>query len=322
VDEHRFDHLTRALGKDTTRRGLLGGVAGLAALGLAEAAAKRRKRKKRRNRRNGSYRETGQVQAEIRHGELDGDDHPYVGIMVAQGPAPERAYLHRCSGTLLSPRIFLTAGHCVEPPADRIEIWFDATEEELADNGFPINRESGAVGDVGGEPITHPDFDPDAFYLHDLGVVFLDDDFPSPNGVYGTLPALDQLDPLGKKRGQNKVTFTAVGYGLQRSFPDAASEKDQAVRDRMVAHPKLVQINTTVTGDYSILLSNNAHTGGTCFGDSGGPNFVGDTTVIGGVTSYGRNDTCAGTGGVYRVDRADDLDWLCGTFGDQLPGQC
>ena len=83
-----------------------------------------------------------------------------------------------------------------------------------------------------------------------------------------------------------------------------------AKKIRMVARPKLIQINTGFTGDFSLLLSNNAHTGGTCFGDSGGPNFIGDSRVIGGVTSYGLNDACGGTGGVYRVDRKDDLGWL------------
>ena len=79
---------------------------------------------------------------------------------------------------------------------------------------------------------------------------------------------------------------------------------------RMVANPKLNQINTPgFTGDFSLLLSNNAHTGGTCFGDSGGPNFIGSSNVIGGVTSYGGGN-CVGRGGVYRIDRADDLDWL------------
>lgn len=59
--------------------------------------------------------------------------------------------------------------------------------------------------------------------------------------------------------------------------------------------------------------------GGTCFGDSGGPNFLGDTNVVAGVTSFGLNSTCGGTGGVYRVDRSDDLDRLYGTFGSYLP---
>jgi len=39
------------------------------------------------------------------------------------------------------------------------------------------------------------------------------------------------------------VTFTAVGYGLQKSFPDAAAWKDQAYKIKMVARPKLNQIN-------------------------------------------------------------------------------
>jgi secreted trypsin-like serine protease len=82
----------------------------------------------------------------------------------------------------------------------------------------------------------------------------------------------------------------------------------------MVAHPHLLQINTGFTGDFSILLSNNANTGGTCFGDSGGPNFIGTSNVIAGVTSYGLNTACGGTGGVYRIDKADDLDWIATFF--------
>ena len=59
----------------------------------------------------------------IRHGSLDGTDHPFVGIMVAQDADGDP--LWRCTGTLLSDTVFLTAGHCVESPAARIEIWFD-----------------------------------------------------------------------------------------------------------------------------------------------------------------------------------------------------
>jgi secreted trypsin-like serine protease len=63
-------------------------------------------------------------------------------------------------------------------------------------------------------------------------------------------------------------------------------------------------------GSFSMLLSNNANTGGTCFSDSGGPSFIGSSNVIGGVTSFGINGNCAGTGGVYRMDRADALEFL------------
>jgi len=238
----------------------------------------------------------------VTDGEPDGNGHPYVGLMVAQDGAGNP--LWRCSGTLLSPTLFLTAGHCTEAPAAHVEIWFDAdVDAGRPANGYPF------TGQVGGTPQTHPQYNPNAFYLYDLGVVVLDT--PYPMTQYGALPALDQLDALKTQRGKKDVTFTAVGYGLQKSFPDAASWKDVANRVRMVATPRLIQINVPGSvGDFSLLLSNNANTGGTCFGDSGGPNFIGDTNVIAGVTSYGKNGTCAGTGGVYRVDRADDLNWL------------
>ena len=237
----------------------------------------------------------------ITDGSPDGDAHPYVGLMVAQDG--DGNPLWRCSGTLISPTLFLTAGHCTEAPAKHAEIWFDAdVESGIPANGYPL------TGEASGTPYTHPEYDPNAFYLHDLGVVVLDE--PVVASTYGALPSLDQLDALKSGKVKQDTFFTAVGYGLQKAFPDAASWKDVALRVRMVSHPRLIQINTGYTGDGSMILSNNANTGGTCFGDSGGPNFLGDSNVVAGVTSFGKNGTCAGQGGVYRVDRADDLDWL------------
>jgi secreted trypsin-like serine protease len=245
----------------------------------------------------------------VTDGEPDGAGHPYVGLMVAQDSSGTP--LWRCSGTLLSSTIFLTAGHCTEAPAAHIEIWFDAdVESGIPANGYPF------TGDVGGTPNTHPNFDPNAFFLFDLGVVVLDS--PMVMATYGVLPSLNQLDSLKTRRGHQDVTFTAVGYGLQESFPDPASFHEHNQRVRMVAHPHLIQINGGLVGDFSLLLSNNHATGGTCFGDSGGPNFIGDSNVLAGVTSFGLNGNCAGTGGVYRVDKADDLNWL-GTFGITPP---
>lgn len=246
----------------------------------------------------------------VTDGELDGNAHPYVGLMVAQD-ANGRP-LWRCSGTLLSPTLFLTAGHCTESPAAHAEIWFDAdVESGIPANGYPF------TGNVGGTPYTHPNYDPNAFYLYDLGVVVLDE--PMVMSTYGDLPQQDVLDSLSRRRGLQNTLFTAVGYGLQESFPDAASWKENNQRIRMVAYPHLIQINGGLVGDFSLLLSNNHATGGTCFGDSGGPNFIGDSNVVAGVTSFGLNGNCAGTGGVYRVDRADDLGWLYSQFGDHLP---
>lgn len=246
----------------------------------------------------------------VTDGELDGERHPFVGLMIAKDA--NGTPLWRCSGTLLSPTLFLTAGHCTESPAASAELWFNAdVQSGIPGNGYPF------TGQARGTTHTHPNFNPNAFYLYDLGVVVLDS--PVAMSQYGTLPALNQLDALKVKRGQKDVTFTAVGYGLQKSFPDAASWQEQAFKIRMLATPHLIQINGGIVGASSLLLSNNASTGGTCFGDSGGPNFLGSSNVVAGVTSFGMNGTCAGTGGVYRIDRADDLDWLHDTFGSHLP---
>jgi hypothetical protein len=236
-------------------------------------------------------------------GSLDGNAHPYVGLMVAQ--TADGTPLWRCSGTLIAPQLFLTAGHCTEAPAAHVEIWFDANVDAgRPANGYPRD------GQVGGTPYTHPSYNPAAFFLYDVGMVVLDE--PVAMSEYGALPSLNELDAM---KPRNTTRFTAVGYGVQEIHP----VKPVEVRVRMVANPHLLQINTGFTGTQSILLSNNHSTGGTCFGDSGGPNFIGSSNVIGGVTSFGINGQCAGTGGVYRIDRADDLDWIYSTFGSLLP---
>ena len=99
------------------------------------------------------------------------------------------------------------------------------------------------------------------------------------------------------------LTFVIPAGAINPAFVTGA-------RVRMFAQPHLIQINTGFTGDFSLLLSNNHATGGTCFGDSGGPNFLGTSRVIAGVTSFGLNGTCGGTGGVFRVDRRNVLDFV------------
>ena len=166
----------------------------------------------------------------VTDGELDGNGHPYVGLMVAQTAAGQP--LWRCSGTLISPTVFLTAGHCTEAPAAHAEIWFDAdVESGIPGNGYPF------VGDAGGATFTHPQYNPNAFFLHDLGVVVLT--APVASDTYGALPALNVLDQLATRRGRQDVTFTSVGYGLQEINPVHV----EAERVRMYARPHLIQIN-------------------------------------------------------------------------------
>ena len=233
----------------------------------------------------------------IKYGDYDGDAHPYVGIMVAKDGAGNP--LWRCSGTLLSEDVFLTAGHCTEAPAVTAEIWFYSNEADVRANGYPY------VGQVSGVVHVHPEFYDAAFFVHDVGVVVLNT--PMPMDEYGVLPEVDQFDALKTARGNQDVTFTAVGYGLQYINPVFV----EAELSRMVATPQLLQINVPgFTGDFSLLLSNNHSTGGTCFGDSGGPNFYGDSNIVAGVTSFGINGNCAGTGGVFRMDRQNVQDFV------------
>jgi secreted trypsin-like serine protease len=247
----------------------------------------------------------------ITDGQLDGNGHPAVVLLLMEiGGQPA----FRCSATLLSPTVVLTAGHCTNdfpgPPYSGMRVF---TESDVQ-SGIGITNNYPFAGPNSVEAVSfaaHPLYETAPFFVHDVGVVILKaPGVVLPQSQYGVLPAANQLDSLNTQRGLQNTTFTSVGYGLQASFPDAASWKDQAARVRMVAHPKLNQIDNGYVGDFSLLLSNNHHTGGTCFGDSGGPNFLGNSNVIAGVTSFGKNGNCAGTGGVFRMDRQNVLNFV------------
>jgi hypothetical protein len=246
----------------------------------------------------------------VTDGELDGNAHPYVVLLLMEvGGQPA----FRCSGTLLSATVLLTAGHCTSDFPDEPYSGMRIFIESNVQAGVGITNNYPYAGPNAIEAVawyTHPLFETAPFFMHDVGVVILQE----PGLVlpeYGTLPVANQFDAFKTKRGLQDIYFTSVGYGLQQSFPDAASWKEHNQKIRMVAHPKLNQINSPgFTGDFSLLLSNNANTGGTCFGDSGGPNFLRDTNIVAGVTSFGINGNCAGTGGVFRMDRQDVLDFV------------
>jgi secreted trypsin-like serine protease len=234
----------------------------------------------------------------ITNGELDGNRHPAVVLLVMDIDGQPT---FRCSGTLLSPTVLLTAGHCAGEPGEFSSMRvFTESDVENGKNNYPF------AGPNSVEAVTwsaHPQFTERLFFLHDVGVVVLRSPGVRLKQGYGVLPRVGQLDSL---QPSASTIFTAVGYGLQQINPAMVTGE----RIRMFAEPHLIQINTGFTGDFSLLLSNNHATGGTCFGDSGGPNFLGTSNVIAGVTSFGLNGTCGGTGGVFRLDKRDVLDFV------------
>jgi secreted trypsin-like serine protease len=240
----------------------------------------------------------GSTSEAITHGTLDGNAHPAVGLLVMD-VAGQPAF--RCSGTFIAPKVFLTAGHCAGEPGEfsgmRV---FTESDVENGNNNYPFAGPN-TIEAVAWH--SHPLFTEAQFFLHDVGVVVLGKAFNLPASQYGRLPAVNQLEAL---KPSSSTIFTAVGYGLQQINPAF----EEAQRIRMDAQPHLVQIDTGFTGDFSLLLSNNASTGGTCFGDSGGPNYLGTSNLVAGVTSFGLNGTCGGTGGVFRLDHQDVLDFV------------
>ena len=248
------------------------------------------------------------VASAVTDGELDGNGHPEV-VLILMEVDGQPAF--RCSGTMLTPTYVLTAGHCAGAPGEfsgmRIFTESDVEAGIGTTNNYPF------AGPNSVEAVrwaAHPDYPDYPFYYNDVGMIELEAPGFDP-GVFGTLPAVDSLDQYKTKRGLNPLTFTSVGYGLQASYPDPAYFLASNTRTRYVANPRLIQINTPgFTGDFSLLLSNNHSTGGTCFGDSGGPNFLFDSNVVAGVTSFGLNGNCGGTGGVFRMDRQNVQDFV------------
>lgn len=254
-------------------------------------------------------------------------EHPYVGLVVFYDADGE--FIWRCSGSLISPTKFLTAGHCTDTAEGAVSarVYFQqdaganydpATQVDPV-SGYPDYCAKGTLGKLcaTSDEIYNYGFADFAGFpnTHDVGLVILDQSIKMPE--YGQLPSAGELDDLATARGTEETVFTASGYGLTKRTNDNDALPNISFRSRLMALSTLVNLGSANTDGYNLQTQGNGDDrGGTCSGDSGGPVFLGefDSNLIVGVTSFGMNSLCRGTDYAYRVDRTEVLDWIANPY--------
>jgi hypothetical protein len=253
------------------------------------------------------------------------NEHPFVGLIVFYGP--DGAFHHRCSGSLLTPTVFLTAGHCTAGVSSaRVYFQQDAGVDWSPetgtdpDTGYPGACADGTLGtqcatshEMYNYGYTGMDAVPET---KDAGLVILDQAVMLDE--YGHLAAAGTLDSLATKRGQQDTTFTSSGFGISAASPAAG---ETSFRERLMAQSKLTNLTSASADGYNVQTNGNGNgLGGTCTADSGGPLFYGtaESNTITGITSFNHNRYCKGTNFSYRTDRQDVIDWIRANTGSEF----
>jgi hypothetical protein len=255
----------------------------------------------------------------ITWGRPDGTDHPQVVAILFQ----RADGYYSCSGTLLSPTVVLTAGHCTEDDAGNpnLNTWVrndPVIDFETERPNYPTLQAWIDALWISGTATAHPQYSSYSLFpnTYDVGVIVLDQ--PIVVSEYGELPTLGQFDALrtakGRPSGRQAVI---VGYGLQGRIP--AFAQDEWVRYQATS----TIINTGQSanaGAQNFVYTNNpgrgTGPGGTCSGDSGGPAFWIDpatgeeTNIIIGINSYTVTPLCNGNDYQFRTDIAATLDFV------------
>ncbi len=232
----------------------------------------------------------------IVNGQLDGKLHPEVGALIAEYVQPgEKDVL--CSGALIAPTVFLTAAHCTDFLASLgiTDVWvtFDSqftSSSPLIHGSYVTDPAYNAYAGAGGSS------DP-----HDLAVVLLDE---APSTTPAQLPTAGLLNSTDLR----SQTFTAVGYGTVRSSSTTGPNAFFFDSTRRYAEQFFLSLEPAWLN-----LSENPSTGsgGTCYGDSGGPHFLGGVTSNLEVAITVTGDAvCRATDKTYRLDTPSARDFL------------
>jgi hypothetical protein len=170
--------------------------------------------------------------------------------------------------------VFLTAAHCTAGlPSSRVWVTFDSAY-------------TAASKLAPGTAYTDPEFGHDRGDLHDLAVVVLD------KSVSGIAPL--SLPRAGLLDAAKPASVTVVGYGA--AMPGNGNGKPGFSYD-FTRRFAVATVDSVTKSE----LHYSSHDGGTCYGDSGGPELLGSTIVA--VTSHG-DTVCAGQSRGYRTDTA------------------
>jgi hypothetical protein len=256
--------------------------------------------------------------AAVTGGEPDGNRHPNVGLILFYTPDGR----FRCSATLVTPTVLLTAAHCTADTVGKTLVDFRSVVALTPPTGYPVaaNLTTGytqaqieAAGFLSGTAYAHPEYSnfTDLSSWNDVGVIVLDR--PVTTIAPAPLAPLNYLDAYAQPV-LNQTLFTSVGYGTEVRKPETGPQKPvaetyplirrYAVQPGQKLTPQILQLN----GNFN----DNRGTGGTCFGDSGGPTFLNGYVVT--VTSYTYTNNCRYLGGYQRVDIQGVQTWLA-TFG-------
>ncbi len=271
----------------------------------------------------------------ITGGVRDGDQHPNVGLVLFYAHEGDTNARFRCSGTLVSTDVILTAAHCTEGTVGLTLITFESDIAEVAPSGLPraaddpglVDPTSPAAGTsgtgftsipdgyYGGTAVTHPDYSgfTDTRNWNDVGIVTLESPVSTQVASPAAIAPRNYLNAYAQPV-LNKTNFTLVGYGTEVRKPDSGPQKPTPQTYPLVR--RMTTSNGQKLTDQLVQMNGNPANviagGGTCFGDSGGPSFLNGNLVT--VTSYGYTSNCRYLGGYQRVDIPVVQDWLA-TFG-------
>jgi len=270
----------------------------------------------------------------ITGGEIDSTNrYSNVGILVFYADGGR----YRCSATLVAPTVLLTAAHCTAGTSGKSIVNFDWKIADAPPSNIPAAGDpavgytdpdgDGVIVDPAsrtwytGSAYAHPGYSDftDLANWNDVGVVILDE---AVTGVpLAQIAPVGTLDSISKAKLSHTL-FRVVGYGTEvRKYQPVPADSNQGKKPTPLTYP-LVRRYADAPGQKvtpQILqvngnINDTRGTGGSCFGDSGGPTFypgggaAGEQVVT--VTSYGYTDNCRYLDGLQRVDIPVVQDWL------------